>query len=539
MSKKSFFQQLFSFIILFCIISQIKTEIKTIITNGKIVSGQVGSTPFIGHILIDSSGVISKIQQGDDSTLIEKYPDAEIYDAKNKIIIPGGVDPSVYFQYTKGEQKIETSDDFYTGSIAALCGGTTTFIDMAEPDVTDEDTLKETLFEKVQSAEEKSVLDFTFHMGLNYFVSFENQTDTSIRQIINKSGVSSFKVDSSSFNSNLNENQKMEIYKILRKYGGLIVSNCEEEKLMQSNYNKLSSSEKESLKYYTNVYTSEMERDKIEKVISNIKKYDFPQGVHINSVSSELSVHAIQEAQKDGIIVTASVTPHHLILTNTIYEESNENIDYITSPPLRTQKDIDSLWKGLNENIIDFVSSDHSGFTQQQKRGKSIKPDYRIYYNDDLTVKKNYDTTSEKWWKKDLPFIEVPRGVTGIEERLILIYHYGVVEKKISLEKFVQITSTNAAKRFGLYPRKGLLEKGSDADIVVIDPDEKTVLGVENLHENCDFCPYEKLKLQGKIQTVFVGGKKLFDDYKLSPKALKRHGTFLKRTRYFLGHIIN
>ena len=537
-NKSSFTRNLF-ILSTFLLIIEVNSEIKTIITNGQIVSGQLGTSPFIGHILIDSSGIISNILQCDDSTLQEQYPDAEIINAKNKIIIPGGVDPSVYFQYSKGEQKIETSDDFYTGSIAALCGGTTTFIDIAEPDVSEEDTLKETLFDRIQSAEEKSILDFTFHMGINYYITVKNNIDTSIRQIINKSGVSSFKVDNSSFNSLLNDNQKIEIYKILKKYGGLVIANCEEEKEMQNNYNKLTSTEKESLKYYSNIYSSENERDYIEKVISEIKKIDFPQGVHFNSISSELSVHAIQEAQKSGIIATASVTPHHLILTNNIYEESNDNIDYITSPPLRTQKDIDSLWKGLNENILDFVSSDHSGFTQQQKRGKSIKPDYRIYYKDDLTVKKNYDTTSEKWWKKDLPFSEVPKGVPGVETRLILIYHYGVVEKKISLEKFVQITSTNAAKRFGLYPRKGLLERGSDADIVIIDPEEETVLDAETLHQNCDFCPYEKMKLQGRIQTVFVSGEKLFDDYQLLPKALKRHGNFLKRTRYFLGHIVN
>ena len=243
----------------------------------------------------------------------------------------------------------------------------------------------------------------------------------------------------------------------------------------------------------------------------------------------------IREEKKNGFIATTEVTPHHLILTEDVYDGKN-GIDYITSPPLRTKNDVEKLWKGLNEGIIDYVVSDHCPFTKEQKRGKRTKPDFRLFYNKDLSINKTYDTTFEKWCTKKSPeIIDIPKGFGGIETRMILMYHYGVVEKRINLKKFVQVTSTNAAKRFGIYPRKGLLERGSDADIVIIDPNEQTKLKADKLHMNTNFCPYEDLTVNGKIKTVFSRGIKMVDNYQLLSNALIHKGNTLRRLRYFLG----
>ena len=267
------------------------------------------------------------------------------------------------------------------------------------------------------------------------------------------------------------------------------------------------------------------------------KEIGFPQGIHISHISSDLALRTIKDIKRQGFIATTEVTPHHLILTDEVYDNKNNNaIDYIVCPPLRTKNDIEKLWKGLNEGIIDFVVSDHSPFTKEQKRGKRTKPDYRIYYNDDLSIHKTYDTTYEKWSKKP-KFYDVPQGLAGIETRMILMYHFGVHQKRINLEKYVEITSTNAAKRLGLYPRKGLLERGSDADIVIIDPNEKTTIKAEKLHMNTDFSPFEDLTLNGAIKTVFSRGTKMVDNYQLLGSALKHKGNMLRRMRYFLGGI--
>ena len=202
---------------------------------------------------------------------------------------------------------------------------------------------------------------------------------------------------------------------------------------------------------------------------------------------------------------------------------------------MRTKNDIEQLWRGINEGIIDFIVSDHCPFTKDQKRGKRTKPDFRIFYNEDLTMDKIYDSTYENWGETNPSIFDVPQGLPGIETRLILIYHFGVVEKRISLEKFVEVISTNAAKRFGLYPRKGILEKRADADIVIIDPNEKTKIKVEKLHQNTDFCPYEDMNLNGKIKMVFSRGTKMVNDYKITKECLNHKGNMLRRMRYFLG----
>lgn len=524
------------FIQLVIIISE---DVETLIINGLIGTGKEEVEPFLGHILIGKNGKISNVIRETEvevNILKQKYPNAEIIDAKDKIVIPGGVDSGVKFDFLEGINNIESSDDFFTGSVASVCGGTTTVIDTIEPDLNERETFMESLKYKLEDGEENSVVDYSFHMIVNYMNLLD--IEESIQKIIYKYGVNTFKFDTYTEKPKLTKEEMTNVFKVLKKFGGLAIVNCEEEELIKSKIAECSEEDKVKPKSYELAHTPESERNAILDIINIAKETGFPQGIHISHISSDLALRSIKDAKRQGLIATTEVTPHHLILTNEVYDIKNPNaIDYITCPPLRTKNDIDKLWKGLNDGIIDFVISDHCPFTKDQKRGKRTKPDYRLFYNNDLTMDKTFDTTSEKWTKKNPEFYEIPQGFAGVETRMILMYHYGVVEKRISLGKFVEVTSTNAAKRYGLYPRKGLLERGSDADIVILDPKEQTKIKAEKLHHNTNFCPYEDLTVNGKIQTVFIRGNKLFDNYKMLPSLLTHKGNMLRRMRYFLGEM--
>mgnify|MGYP002625334287 CR=1 FL=1 len=513
-------------------------DIRTIIVNGLLVTGKQDVSPFLGHILIGENGKIVNVirETGFElNELKEKYQNAEIIDAKDKIVIPGGVDAGVRLDFLEGKNNVESSDNIFTGSVAAVCGGTTTIVDLIEPDLNEREKPVEALGYKFDDAEHSSVIDYSFHMALNYISKVKMNIDKSIKKTIYKYGVNSFKLVTITQKEKLNDQEILHVFNLLKKYGGLAVVSCENEEIINSKIAEVSDEDKYMPMFYAKTHTPESERDEIEHIINIAKQVGFTQGIHINHISTEMAAHLIKKEKMNGFIVTTEVTPHHLILTEELYEGKN-GIDYITSPPLRTKKDIERLWRGINEGTIEYVVSDHCPFTKEQKRGKRTKPDYRIFYNDDMSINKTYDTTYEKW-SKNPKFYDVPQGLAGIETRMILMYHYGVHEKRINLEKYVEITSTNAAKRLGLYPRKGLLERGSDADIVIIDPNETTILKAEKLHMNTNFCPFEDLTLNGRIKTVFSRGAKMVDNYVLLGSALKHKGNMLRRMRYFLGVI--
>ncbi len=510
-------------------------DVKTIILNGLLATGKEGIEPFLGHILIGKNGKIVKVvrETGTDANeLQQQYENVEFIDAKDKIVIPGGVDTGVRFDFLEGAYSIESSDNFLTGTIAAVCGGTTTVVDNIEANLNERETMNEALKYKLEDAEQTSVADYSFDMKINYVDQLN--IDPSIKKVIYKNGINTFKLDTYSNKPKITKDEMIQIFQLLKKYGGLAIINCEDEEIINSNIDQCPEEDRIKPKTYALTHSPQSEREAINEVIRAAKEVGLTQGIHISHISTELAVHLVKEAKRQGFIVTTEVTPHHLILTDELYEDKN-GIDYIVSPPLRKKSDIENLWKGLSDGTIDYVVSDHCPFTKDQKRGKRTKPDYRLFYNSDLTMEKTYDTTYEKWTKKIPEFNEVPQGLGGIETRMILMYHYGVSEKRISLSKFVEITSTNAAKRYGLYPRKGLLERGSDADIVIIDPNEQTKIKAEKLHQNTNFCPYEDFTLNGKIKTVFIRGNKLFDNYQLQPAILTHKGNMLRRMRYFLG----
>ena len=218
---------------------------------------------------------------------------------------------------------------------------------------------------------------------------------------------------------------------------------------------------------------------------------------YIVHMTCEGALNAIREAAKRNHNVIAETCIQYLMLDASLYEQNFEGAKWVMSPPLREKKDQAALWSGINQGVIQVVATDHCPFKWEQK----------LMGKDD--------------------FSKIPNGHPAIEHRMELLFSEGVAKGKISLSKFVEVNSTNAAKIFGMYPQKGTLGIGSDADIVIFDPNEKHTISAKTHHMNVDYSGYEGVEVTGKVKTVLLRGKVAIDDNQC--KIEKGYGRFIKR----------
>jgi len=240
-----------------------------------------------------------------------------------------------------------------------------------------------------------------------------------------------------------------------------------------------------SPKYHPLSRPNEMEALAVKKVIELAHEADCP--LYIVHVSTKESLQYIQEVQQKGQVVFAETCPQYLLLDDSKYKgEFRVVAPFVMSPPLRKNEDSEALWKALENGTIQTLGTDHCPFTLAQK--EFGKTDFR----------------------------KIPNGAGGVEHRLALLYTYGVLARKMSLEKFVELTATNAAKIFGLFPAKGIVAEGSDADVVVWDPKKEKTISVNMHHQNCDNNIYEGIKTLGTPKYVILNGKVVLEDGSLN-----------------------
>lgn len=455
-----------------------KQQMKILIKNGKIITFK---NVFVSDILCEN-GKISKINNN-----ISTQDTDEVIDATGKLIFPGGIDPHVHMHLPSPAGY--SSDDFYSGSVAALFGGTTTLIDFVTPDK--EQSLPSALEKRKKEAME-SLIDYSFHVSP---VEWRKKINEEIQQCIHQ-GVNSFKMYMAYKNSiGLEDNEIFEIMKIIGKYGGIVTLHCELGDEIEEMRNTFANENKLSPIYHTLSRPPETEALAVKKAIKLAKKANCP--LYIVHVSSRKSLKYIRKAQDRNQMVFAETCPQYLLLDDSKYTGDFYQVaPYIMSPPLRTYKDNKALWNALDKSIISTVGTDHCPFMMKQKENG---------IND---------------------FRKIPNGAGGVEHRMALLYTYGVLAKKISLRQFVNITSTNAAKIFGLYPAKGEIAKGSDADLIIWNPDKENVISAHIHHQNCDNNIYEGIKVKGEAQYVIQNGKIAISNGKLVKKDT---GKYLKR----------
>lgn len=450
----------------------------TLIKNGTIVTSEKS---FKADILI-KNGKISQIGNIQSSVSFEQ----EI-DATGCYILPGGIDPHVHMHLPTSAGY--SADDFYTGSKAALFGGTSTIIDFVTPKKGQ--SLPDALAERNKEAK-SSIIDYSFHVSP---IEWTDTTEKEINKTI-KEGINSFKVYMAYKESiGLNNIDLFKVMKAVGKTEGIVTVHAELGDDIEELRNAFFQQGKTEPKYHPLSRPAEMEAEAVKKAIELAEKANC--ALYIVHVSAKKSLEHIKKAQQKGQKVYAETCPHYLLLNDSKYEGSFEKTAaFVLSPPLRKKEDNEALWKAIINNTIQTIGTDHCPFTLEQK--KEGLSDFR----------------------------KIPNGAGGVEHRLALLYTYGVLQNKLSINKFVDLISTRTAKIFGLYPQKGVIAVGSDADLVIWDPDKKTVILSKTHHQNCDINIFEGFETKGAAKFMIIKGEIVLKNGKLVNEA---KGQFLKR----------
>jgi dihydropyrimidinase len=442
-----------------------KTMQTTLIKNGLI------HTPekiIKGDILI-KKGKIDQIAQG-----IPAAPELLTVDASRKLILPGGIDPHVHMELPSPAGK--SSDDFFTGSRAALAGGTTTMIDFVTP-ARGESLIS--AFKERKKLARKSMIDYAFHVSPTWW---GKESAGEMEILVKEYGVNSFKCYLAYQDRiGINDAVLTQVMKTARKLNTLVTLHCEDDVMIRKNSAKFISEGNTSPKFHPLSRPPEAEVLAVKKAIDLAAINGCK--IYIVHVSTSGAVELIRKAQKSGIEVYAETCPQYLLLDDHVYDQPFEkSAPFVMSPPLRKNEDREALWEALADGTIQTVGTDHCPFNLkgQKDRGKN-----------DFTL--------------------ISNGAGGVEHRLSLLYTYGVLAKRISMEQFVKVTSEIPAAIFGI-KNKGRIKPGYDADLVIWNPDKESVISAKTHHQNCDSNIYEGIKVKGEAETVIVNGETAFKD---------------------------
>jgi len=452
---------------------------KTLIKNGTVVTA---TDQYQGDVLVEDE-TISVI-----GTALDIHADTVI-DAAGKYVLPGGIDVHTHLDMPFGGAT--SADDFETGTRAAAFGGTTSIVDFAIQ--YKGQTLHHAWETWMKKAEGKAVVDYGFHMIMTDMNDqVEQEMDALVRQ-----GVTSFKLfmayrgvfmldDGSIFKALLRTGRN----------GGTICMHAENGDVIDVLVQRALAAGHTAPKYHALTRPPRAEAEATHRAIALAEIADVP--IYIVHLSAAEALEKVTEARDRGLLAYAETCPQYLFLCYDDYEEPNfGGSKYVMSPPLRDKAKQDQLWRGLKFNDLQCVSTDHCPFCMKEKR---------LGEND---------------------FSKIPNGAPGIETRMSLVYDGGVRAGRISLNRFVELTSTSPAKIFGLFPRKGTIAPGSDADIVVFDPNRTLTLSAKTLHMNVDYNPYEGRQVTGATDTVLSRGRVIIEDGKFVGRA--GAGSFLKR----------
>jgi dihydropyrimidinase len=456
---------------------------KTLIKGGHVVTA-VDS--YVADILIEGS-TIALI--GRNLERIVESPDKTI-DANGRLVFPGGIDPHTHMDLPFGGTA--SSDDFETGTRAAAFGGTTTIIDFAVQ--YHGQTLNQALDVWFAKAEGKATIDYGFHLIVT---ELPDHRLPELAALINQ-GVSSFKLfmaypgvflvdDATIFKAMSTAGEK----------GGLICMHAENGVVIDVLVKRALAEGKTAPKYHALTRPTIAEAEGVHRAIAIAQMANSP--VYIVHLSCYDALKEVQAARDLGLPAFAETCPQYLFLDHSYYEQEGfEGAKYVMTPPLRDKSNQEQLWKGLRGDDLQVISTDHCPFCfkEQKELGR-----------DD--------------------FSKIPNGGPGVEDRMSLIYDGGVVQKRISLNRFVELTSTAAAKIFGLFPKKGTIAVGSDADIVIFDPNREKTISAKTHHMRVDYNAYEGRTVRGVTETVLSRGNVIVENGTFKGKA--GSGQFLKR----------
>src|SRR2546425_11666125 len=452
---------------------------KTLIRNGRIITAV---DDYYADILIEDeiiSVIGAKLDMEADTTI----------DAAGKFVIPGGIDPHTHMELPFGGT--QSSDDFRTGTIAAAHGGTTTIIDFAVQNKGQ--SMIAGLDRWHQKAEGKCAIDYGFHL---ITTDFEDNQIEEMHTLMDE-GVTSFKLFMAYPGVFLVDDAT--IFRAMSaagERGGVICMHAENGIVLNGIIKHALQKGHTAPKYHALTRPTVAEAEGVHRAIAIAEMAESP--VYIVHLSCADALNQVRQARDRGIPAFAETCPQYLFLSIDDYGEDFNGAKYVMTPPLRDKSNQAELWKGLKMDDLQVISTDHCPFCmkEQKELGRA-------------------------------DFTRIPNGAPGVEHRVPLIYNGGVVEHRISLNRFVELTSTAAAKMFGLFPKKGTIAIGSDADILIFDPDREQTLSVKTHHMNVDYSAYEGKKIKGVVETVLSRGSVVIDKGEFKGKS--GNGHFLKR----------
>jgi dihydropyrimidinase len=456
--------------------------LKTVIRGGTVVTA---TEQYRGDVLIEDEKIASI------GTSFEGVTADRTIDATRKLVIPGGIDVHTHLDMPFGGTT--SADDFESGTIAAAHGGTTSVVDFAIQ--YRGQTLRHALNAWMAKADGKAAIDYGFHMIVTELTdSIEHEMDALVRE-----GVTSFKLfmaypgvfmldDGSIFRALLRT----------RENGGTICMHAENGGVIDVLVRRALAEGKTAPKYHALTRPARAEAEATHRAIALAEIAGVP--IYIVHLSAAEALEMVTAARDRGLPAYAETCPQYLFLSYDNYEEPGfEGAKYVMSPPLRPKETQDELWRGLAGGDLQAVSTDHCPFCmkEQKELGKG-------------------------------DFSKIPNGAPGIETRMSLLFDGGVRTGKITMNRYVELTSTSPAKIFGLFPRKGTIAPGSDGDVVLFDPEKKQTLSAKTHHMKVDYNPYEGREVTGAAETVLSRGRVIVENGKFVGRA--GAGSFLKRS---------
>ncbi len=456
----------------------------TLIKNGSVFTA---FDSFSGDILV-SNGKISHIA--------EKIPAQngwEIFDAKGLEIFPGGIDAHTHFELPF--MGTVSADDFESGTVAAACGGTTTIIDFVIP------AKGQRILKAVDAwhkkAEKKAVVDYGFHIAL---VDADEQVIADIPKVI-QDGITSFKCFLAYKGALMvDDAQFLTVLYAARKHGALVSVHAENGDMLAYVMKQLVDSGKTGPQYHPVAHPAIAEGEATHRAIVLAGVAGAP--LFIVHMSCNEALEEVKAAKARGQFILAETCPQYLLLSEELYKKPGfEGAKWVMSPPLRHAGNQEKLWDGLRNGFIQTVATDHCSFRfkGQKDMGKDS-------------------------------FLKIPNGIPAVGDRVNLLYTYGVKHGRLTRNQFAAAISGNPARIFGLYPQKGTIAVGSDADLVIIDPAAKGKVSAKTTHHNVDYSAFEGFKLEGAPVLVMSRGEIISKDGKYV--GAKGRGKYLKRKKF-------
>ena len=454
---------------------------RTIIRNAEIVTA---SDQFRGDLVFENGKIVAV---GGD---LSSFQAAHTIDAEGKYLLPGGIDVHVHLEMPF--MGSTSKDDFTSGSRCAIAGGTTSVIDFCIP--TKGGTLKQALEIWDAKSAPKAMIDYSYHMCI---VDWNEGIRKELDMVFDR-GITSFKIFTAYKGAlMIGDDEIFDLMGEVSQRGGLVTAHAVNGDVLNVLAARFAAEGKLSPKYHPLCQPPYAEGEATGRVLE--LGYLANQPAYIVHMTCKEAVTELARARKRGWESYGEVCVQHLMLDDSLYDLPDfEGAKYVMSPPIRKERDREALWGALANGIIQVVGTDHCTF----------------------------DFKGQKDMGRD-DFRKIPNGLNGIQERMPVLYTYGVKRNRISLSRFVEVTATNPAKMFGMYPQKGSLLPGSDADLVIWDPNYRGTISAKTHQSACDTNVYEGTAVEGGASQVFIRGTKVYDNGEFLVKP--GFGQFVKR----------